>query len=97
MSQDKKSLIISLGLQGRLKVAEQVPSLETLKTKYPDVSVGGEMSPGKCLSLANVAIVVPYRNRQGQLRMFLNHMHRLLQKQKIHYRIYIINQVEPFI
>ncbi len=35
---------------------------------------------------------VPYRNRDVQLRLFLNHMHVFLQKQLIDYAIYIVEE-----
>merc|ERR1711902_346266 len=30
----------------------------------------------------------------GQLRVFLNHMHKFLSRQQLHYRIYIVNQAD---
>ena len=34
------------------------------------------------------------RNRGGQLRVFLNHMHDFLSRQEIHYRLYLLNQID---
>ena len=81
------------GLLGRLPLAEQVPSEMELVTRYPGVRPGGEWSPPHCVSSTHVAIIVPYRNRGGQLRYFLNHMHAFLARQELHYRIYVVNQV----
>ena len=43
--------------------------------------------------LLQVAIIVPYRNRSEQLKIFLRHMHPFLQRQQLSYQIFIIEQV----
>ncbi|KAJ8922093.1 hypothetical protein NQ315_004025 [Exocentrus adspersus] len=53
---------------------------------------GGEFKPKQCTASINAAIIVPYRNRTRQLNIFLNYMHHFLQKQNIHYRIFIVDQ-----
>lgn len=35
---------------------------------------------------------MPYRNREEQLKIFVNYFHQFLQQQKLHYRIYIVEQ-----
>ena len=40
-----------------------------------------------------VAIIVPYRNRTEQLRIFLRFMHPFLQRQELLYRIFVVEQV----
>ncbi|KAL4715718.1 hypothetical protein ACJJTC_006297 [Scirpophaga incertulas] len=59
---------------------------------------GGEYCPTDCKPKFSSAIIVPYRDRAEQLRGFLVYMHMFLQQQNIHYRIYIIEQVDsnPF-
>lgn len=54
---------------------------------------GGHWSPPHCTAHHRVAILIPYRNREMQLRIFLNVMHPFLQKQQIDYRIYVIEPV----
>ncbi|CAH4036765.1 unnamed protein product [Pieris brassicae] len=58
---------------------------------------GGEFIP-ECKPKFSVAIIVPYRDRAEQLRGFLVYMHTYLHKQQLHYRIYVIEQVDthPF-
>lgn len=56
------------------------------------VSWGGEWMPNDCIPRHHTAIIVCYRNRTQQLESFLYHMHSFLQKQKLHYRIYVIEQ-----
>ena len=40
-----------------------------------------------------VAFIIPFRNRFEQLSVFLRHMHPLLKKQKLDYRIFVVEQV----
>ena len=40
-----------------------------------------------------VAFIIPFRNRLEQLSVFLRHMHPLLKKQKLDYRIFVVEQV----
>lgn len=56
------------------------------------VSLGGEWMPKHCISQHHTAIIVCYRNRTEQLQVFLYNIHSFLQKQNIHYRIYVIEQ-----
>ena len=81
------------GLQGKVRVAERVVRLPQLEASNHTVLAGGEWRPDYCRSQHNVAIIVPFRNRMAQLLVFLNHMHPFLQRQELHYRMYVINQV----
>ena len=54
---------------------------------------GGYFKPQTCLSRNKVAIIIPYRNRESQLKIFLNYIHPILQRQQLEYQIYIVNQV----
>lgn len=40
-----------------------------------------------------IAIVIPYRDRLDNLKVFLNNMHRFLTRQKINYGIYVVEPV----
>ena len=40
-----------------------------------------------------MALIIPYRNRYEQLLMFVRHMHPMLEKQNLDYRIFVIEQV----
>ncbi|KAM6925120.1 beta-1,4-galactosyltransferase 3 [Xenentodon cancila] len=67
-------------------------SLEEIKQRNPLVSPGGRYRPPDCEPRHHTAIVVPYRNRQTHLRALLYHLHPFLQRQQIHYSIYIVQQ-----
>lgn len=53
---------------------------------------GGQWKPLNCYPLFNVAIILPYRNRQRQLTIFMNYIHPFLQAQNLNYRIFVIEQ-----
>lgn len=57
-----------------------------------NLSKGGEWRPSHCHARYFVAILVPYRNREEHLKMFLNHIHPFLQKQNLYYKIFVIEQ-----
>ena len=40
-----------------------------------------------------MALIIPYRNRSEQLSIFVRHMHPILKRQNLDYRIFIIEQV----
>jgi len=80
------------GLVGRVPVNKQVSSIEQIEKENPYLQMGGRGSPTSCISRSKVALIIPYRDRPDQLKVFLRHMHPFLTKQKIEYGIYVINQ-----
>ena len=40
-----------------------------------------------------VAVIIPYRKRYEQLKIFLRHLHPFLQRQELLYRIIVVEQV----
>ena len=79
-------------LVGPLAVTFETPSYEQLATIHPDLKPGGMFEPDFCIPRARVAIIVPYRNRDEQLRAFLHHMHPILQRQLLKYEIFVVEQ-----
>uniref|UniRef100_A0A0P6DTX1 Beta-1,4-N-acetylgalactosaminyltransferase n=1 Tax=Daphnia magna TaxID=35525 RepID=A0A0P6DTX1_9CRUS len=57
-----------------------------------NIAIGGAWTPTECWSKYRVNIVIPYRQRQEQLRVFLHYFHRYLPLQQIAYRIIVIEQ-----
>lgn len=94
---NSKSVICDLfpnNLKGRLQLDLKPLGYEELDIKYEKSNItGGHWKPLNCLARYKVALVVPYRNRDEQLRIFLNHMHPYLQRQLIDYSIYIVEVV----
>ena len=79
--------------EGRLRIETSAPSWDRIEKANSVVKPGGEWSPADCRNTEKVAIVIPYRDREEHLRIFLNHMHPILQRQKISYRIFVVEQV----
>lgn len=79
-------------LIGLVPVATVVPEFKLLEPAFLHVKPGGRWWPSHCLARHRVAIIVPYRDRLRNLRVFLHHMHQFLRKQELDYGIYIIEQ-----
>ena len=77
---------------GHLEITFEAPSFEQIAREYPNLEPGGLFEPNFCEPIANVAIVVPYRNRDKHLRAFLHHMHAILQRQLLKYQFFIVEQ-----
>ncbi|TSM04858.1 Beta-1,4-galactosyltransferase 3 [Bagarius yarrelli] len=91
--QHRGCLLPSPLLVGPVSVHLSSPlSLEEIKEKNPLVTPGGHYRPPDCEPRHHTAIVVPYRNRQSHLRTLLYHLHPFLQRQQIHYAVYIVHQ-----
>jgi len=56
------------------------------------VKTGGSYEPTECRARYNVAIVVPYRDREAHLKAFLANLHPFLQRQQLAYTIFIVEQ-----
>ncbi|XP_052098692.1 beta-1,4-N-acetylgalactosaminyltransferase bre-4-like [Mytilus californianus] len=54
--------------------------------------IGGRSKPSHCCPRHSVAIIVPYRNRNRQLRTFLYNIHPMLHRQELDYGIYVVEQ-----
>ena len=60
---------------------------------YTFVEEGGYCQPHDCISRwPKVAIIVPFRDRGPQLEAFLYHIHPVLQRQQLNYRIFVVEQ-----
>ncbi|XP_013412932.1 beta-1,4-N-acetylgalactosaminyltransferase bre-4 isoform X2 [Lingula anatina] len=76
------------------------PSWRELENKFKDTGLlpGGLWRPKNCNPNVHVAIIIPFRGRDSQLRVFLNNMIPLFQKQNLDYGIFVVDQREgpPF-
>lgn len=57
----------------------------------------GRYQPDNCTARQKVAILIPFRDRESHLTIFLNHIHAFLMKQQLEYAIYVVEQVTMFI
>ncbi|XP_005999968.1 beta-1,4-galactosyltransferase 2 [Latimeria chalumnae] len=81
------------GLVGRLLIEfSSQMTLEKVQKENPDVKDGGKYLPPDCKAKQKVAIIIPFRHREHHLKYWLHYLHPILRRQKIEYRIYIINQ-----
>ncbi len=67
--------------------------LDTLNASADPVRFGGWWKPANCTARAKVAILVPYRARPQQLRVFLKNMIPVFQRQLLEFKIFIVEQV----
>lgn len=67
-----------------------IADVEAANKKF--VLKGGTWTPTDCVPYQRVAIIVPYRNRWFHLRLLLDRLHPMLREQRIHYRIFLIEQ-----
>lgn len=79
-------------LVGPLKVLKDAPSFEELEKLFPNLMPGGRYKPQECMARHRVAIIIPYRDREEHLRIFLHNMHFMLGRQQIDYGIFVVEE-----
>ncbi|XP_052089995.1 beta-1,4-N-acetylgalactosaminyltransferase bre-4-like [Mytilus californianus] len=79
-------------LVGALATYSDSPTYSDLDRLYPWVQDGGRGKPSYCYPRHRVAIIIPYRNRDSQLRTFLYNIHPILYRQELDYGIYVVEQ-----
>ena len=57
------------------------------------MKLGGSWGPKDCQAEQKVAIVIPYRDRENHLKLFLANLIPFLKKQRRAFTIFIVNQV----
>ncbi|XP_075980533.1 beta-1,4-galactosyltransferase 4-like [Anticarsia gemmatalis] len=77
---------------GPIQVEKTRLPLEWVESQHYDVKPGGFHAPEHCRSQYRVAILVPYRDREKNLIIFLYYLHRLLKKLLLEYRIFVFEQ-----
>ncbi|XP_056140570.1 beta-1,4-galactosyltransferase 4 [Lampris incognitus] len=79
-------------LQGALKLSFE-PSLTMKDVEGENAGVAdGQYQPPDCVAKQSVAILIPHRSREKHLLYLLHHLHPFLQRQQLHYSIYVIQQ-----
>ncbi|XP_068944373.1 beta-1,4-galactosyltransferase 3-like [Petaurus breviceps papuanus] len=82
---------------GPLKVNFPIDlTLDAITQKNPLVQFGGNYQPPNCWALHHTAIIIPYRARRKHLYQLLYHLHPFLQRQQIHYTIYVVHQMDNY-
>lgn len=55
---------------------------------------GGISEPTNCESRQQLAIIIPFRNREYHLKLLLKYLHPFLQRQKRSYQVFVVEQVK---
>jgi len=84
-------------LVGPLFVDTSPVGMEELEQSIENVdsiNKGGWFQPVHCKAKRKVAVIIPFRKRASQLTVFLRHMHPLLMRQELTYRIIVVEQLD---
>ena len=87
----------SSSLVGRLFVNKTAPKMADLEKDLSHafhgwVDIGGTWKPTECKARKKIVLIIPYRKRYEHLSIFLRHMHPLLKRQNLDYRIVVVEQ-----
>ncbi|XP_060558737.1 beta-1,4-galactosyltransferase 4-like, partial [Ruditapes philippinarum] len=83
-------------LAGRIEMSSSVTAKDVMNAKaIAKVKYGGVYRPPDCRSSQNVAVIIPYRDRPDQLKILVNHLHNMLQRQRVFYGIYVVEMALP--
>ncbi|KAG5442096.1 Beta-1,4-galactosyltransferase 3 [Clonorchis sinensis] len=78
-------------------IRDLAPTYVQLIHEFPSVC-RGSWEPTSCQAHQKVAILIPFRSRELQLRLLLGRLHLILQQQNVAYSIFVIDQsgADPF-
>ncbi|XP_076118099.1 beta-1,4-galactosyltransferase 6-like isoform X4 [Mytilus galloprovincialis] len=79
------------GLYGHIPLNRSVLN-NTILNMIHSYMDDGHYRPQHCTAVQKVAIVIPYRNRQKQLKVFLNNILPRIKRQQLEFVIYVIEQ-----
>ena len=71
----------------------QIPAWAYVEEQNQILSAGGRHKPSNCLARHKVAIVIPYRDREVHLKIFLQNIHPFLRSQQLDYAIFVVELV----
>lgn len=77
-------------------ILEEDENVVELRMKEAGLQAGGRYEPTECQSQQKIAIIVPVRNREDHLTVFLRYMHPFLQRKQIGYVIIVVEQSGEF-
>lgn len=80
----------------RIKVSNEAKSFTVIKNDLSGYNIqsGGMSKPEDCVANVKVALIIPYRDREENLKIFLNHMHPFLKKQQLDYGIFLVEPLK---
>ena len=71
----------------------QIPAWAYVEEQNQILSAGGRHKPSNCLARHKVAIIIPYRDREVHLKIFLQNIHPFLMSQQLDYAIFVVELV----
>ncbi|XP_007487264.1 beta-1,4-galactosyltransferase 6 isoform X4 [Monodelphis domestica] len=88
-------------MRGLINVNMSEISLDEIQqvfSKDLDIGPGGHWRPSDCKPRWKVAVLIPFRNRHEHLPIFFLHLIPMLQKQRLEFAFYVIEQTgtQPF-
>ncbi|MEE6519212.1 hypothetical protein FKM82_030823, partial [Ascaphus truei] len=72
-------------------------SMKKIISENTNVQFGGHGKPQLCQARQKIAIIIPFRNREPHLKIWLHYMHPFLTRQEGDYGIYVVEQTEDTI
>lgn len=85
--------IVSPNLVGEFSPDVTEESLEAVEQRFGSVvQLGGFSVPDKCAARDRVAVIVPVRDRELQIPIFLKNIHPFMMRQQIEYQIFMVFQ-----
>lgn len=83
-------------LQGDISVNLTAPSFNELLKLYCNTMPGGRWKPLACKPKHRIAIIVPFHNREEHLRILINNMYPIWQRQQLEVGVYVVEPaVQP--
>lgn len=86
-------LLSTYHIVGGVEVETSVPAWQTIEDNYPMLQNGGRYQPPDCEARHRVALIIPFRDRDIHLKIFLNNIHSFLMRQQLDYGIFVIDLV----
>ncbi|XP_050499794.1 beta-1,4-N-acetylgalactosaminyltransferase bre-4 [Diabrotica virgifera virgifera] len=77
---------------GRVLVLRSPSTIKEMEHQFDWLQAGGHWHPPNCRAKQKLAVIVPFRNREIHLSVFLRHMHPFLRQQQLDYTIFVIEQ-----
>jgi len=83
-------------LVGQVNVTFKAPEVGELELLHTELRAGGSWAPASCVARHRVAVIIPFRDRQPHLRALLAILHPMLQRQLLHYTVFVVEQVRVY-
>ncbi|XP_033736202.1 beta-1,4-galactosyltransferase 2-like [Pecten maximus] len=79
-------------LKGREQITLTSQSLISLESMFPESHVGGRFQPKGCKPKSRIAIIIPFRDREIHLKIYLSNVIPKLRRQNADFTIYVVEQ-----